>query len=160
MNQWQKAELEIARLIGGCIVEDLVLQYKDIDVVTDLYSYSVKWQSLVAKYDSVLFETHLVDTTNNTTTKGSFPKCEADRYAIKWPDANNKTVWAIFDTTLLKEFIDDGEWKKQYTNSTTSNMNKKDGRTYNSTVMVCVPPSKLINCNAFLTGINTNQYKD
>lgn len=160
MNPWQEAEQQLARLIGGCVVDDLVLQYKDIDVVTENFSYSVKWQSLVYKYNSILFETKLINSSNGNTTVGSFGVCEADRYAIKWVDANNKYVWAIFDTTSLKEIINNGDWAKQYTNRNTARANKADGRVYDSTEMVRIPPNTIINSDAFLIGINTDQYKD
>jgi len=159
MNQWEQAEKDLASLIGGSVTNDLVLQYKDVDVLTKDYTYSVKWQSQVSKYNSILFETHLINTLDNTSMNGSFTSCEADRYAIKWYDNNNKVVWGIFDTQLLKEVIDQGDWKFQYTNTKTNNNNRRERRKYNSTKMVQVPPSSVINSPAYLTGINTAQYK-
>lgn len=159
MNQWEQAEQDLAFLINGDVTTDLALQYKDIDVTTENFTYSVKWQSQVSKYNSILFETLLINTSNNQSMAGSFTSCQADRYAIKWYDNNNKTVWGIFDTLLLKEEINKGDWKVQYTNTRTNNANRRERRTYNSTTMVQVPPSSIINSPAYLTGINTTQYK-
>lgn len=149
--QWEKAEVELASITKGKVVTDLALQYKDIDVVTDNFSYSVKHQTRVLKYNSLLFELTLMDTDNGNTMDGSFIKCEADRYAIKFDD-----VWLMFDTKLLKTFILDQRdtLKQKVTQGWLEDKNKAQGRTYNRGIMVSLTPKQLIDSDAFVWGRN------
>lgn len=151
MSQWEAAEHQLARMVKGVVVTDLTKQYADIDVETDNFSYSVKCQNNVLKYNSILFETLLIDTYNNSSMDGSFLKCEADRYAIKFDN-----TWLLLDTQALKEMLlhKDAKYPVKTTQGWLEDKNKAEGRTYNRAKMLSLTPKQLINSPAFITGTN------
>lgn len=154
--KWEEAEIELARITKGRVVTDLTKQYKDIDIETDSYTYSVKHQTRVRKYNSLLFEVTLIDTDNGDSMDGSFLKCEADRYAIKFED-----TWLMFDTKLLTDYINDNKSTlvKKTTQKYLEDANKASGRKYNRGVMYSLTPKQLINSNAFIWGRNYGDLK-
>lgn len=151
MCKWQEAEHQLANMVKGKVVTELALQYKDIDVITSNYTYSVKHQNKVVEYDSLLFELTLQNTDNGRKMDGSFLKCEAARYAIKFDD-----TWLMFDTNLLKSFILERRdtLKERVTQRWLEDKNKAEGRTYNRGIMVSLNPKDLISSPAYITGYN------
>lgn len=151
MSKWYKAEKELAKLVDGYVTKSKKLQFQDIDVVSPNFTYSCKFQTGVLMYNSILFEMLLEDTTTGNKMAGSFPKCKADRYAIKFDN-----TWLMFGTAKLKEYIASVKdtLVEKTTRSDVESSNKQDGRTYDRGICLSLTPKQLIDSPAFIVGIN------
>lgn len=151
MSDWKKSELDFCKLMekmgGATLIDELALQYVDIDAkLKDGRTVSIKEQTLVSKYNTVLFEYLLVDTDTYDSMDGSFLSCKADLYAITY----DKT-WLILDSKKLKKFVLSGIWSNMRTTTKAELYNKnirkaKHNRTYNYKI----PLDQLLASDAFL----------
>ncbi len=152
MSTWQKAEDTFAKMCKGEVVTDFDMQMADIDVITQHgNTVSVKAQNDCYKYNSVLFEIELQSTcTQFPPMDGSLLKCKADYYVIY---ISCDSVWMMFDTAKLKEFVLNGEHFTRTTTACTEERNRKAGRTYDRGINISIPPKSLLQCDALIKTI-------
>jgi hypothetical protein len=135
-NKWKLAEQSFATYFNGDVVEELELQYKDIDILCKESGKTVSVKDIgdsSKQYGSVLLETTLVNTTNGATSKGSFYKCEADLFAIRlWH--KGRYCWYVTHTSELTKYLEQNSLSEVKTRPETEAKNRARGRYYNGTI--------------------------
>lgn len=151
MSDWKKTELNFCKLVEKCggatLLSDTVNQYKDIDaIMKDGRTVSIKQQTLIKKYNTVLFEYLMIDTSNFNHMDGSLLYCKADLYAI-----NYDNTWLLLDAPKLKKFVLSGCWETMRTNSKAEEYNRNIRKaTYDRTFNYKIPLDSLLKSDAFL----------
>lgn len=145
---WQESESELLHVFndvfqcGGTLVDNLSLQYQDIDAVDRRKNtYSIKNQPSSGKTGNFAFETHLENSTNGNIIDGSFLKCQADYYVI-FREYRNVDWCYIIDTEVVKDMVLNGEYRKVTTRTSTEQASNQ-GRTYDRGHVILTPVQDL-----------------
>lgn len=153
-NHGKKAELDFCKLVekwgGATIVQDLNLQYHDVDVtLRDGRTVSVKDQHSADKFSCFLFEYSQERTCDGAKIRGNLLNCQANLYAIASP-----TTWFIFDAALLKKYILDNSKTFKFIRTTNAvearNRELKGNMCYDRTWNYVVSYEALRKCGALL----------
>lgn len=157
-----EAERLCASQFNGTLVNDLTMQFKDIDVLIpsktkELKTCSVKDQLRGTKkgYDSVQVELLLVDSDSGDSMQGCFYSNDSDYYfwRVWW---KGKERWCIIPSASLKEYIEENKESLNTwgTTNATAQRNKSMGRKYNKSSGVELPLSVMNEIGTWRTVIH------
>lgn len=151
------AEEVAAKQFNGELVEELELQYKDIDLIIPsvkddcTYTVSVKDQtySTGKGFKTVQIELELRDTLTGDTMQGCFYSNESDYYFWR-VIFEGDDIWVIVKSKVLKTYIHNNrdsltQW---HTTENTNRKNKALGRKFNSSRGVTMTIEDLISLGA------------
>lgn len=133
-----EAERLAQRQFGGELVEDLELQYKDIDLIATGQSgrellVSVKDQyGSSKKYGSIQVETWNYDTVLEEGTEGWLPKGECNLYLWRVYTEEMGDTWLMIERNVLLSYIEENKYKLREWQTTrrTEALNRSYGRKY------------------------------
>ena len=106
ITKYETTEMKFIKQFGGERVTDLQQQYKDIDVIRNNKTVSIKDQLFSSnKYGNITLETKL-KTLDGKEMKGCFEVCEADYYGwlISHP-VHKVPCWLVCSVQDLKDFV-------------------------------------------------------
>lgn len=144
MSWKEPYEQKFVKQFGGTLIDDLQMQYADIDVVMDDgVTYSIKHQAISERTGNMSFELKLINDRTGASMKGNYAKCEADMYAIAcWKDGEE--FWFIADTKEVKKFVGMGE--KDWTQKPLGKYAKSSNhdRCFNQAINILVPVKEFV----------------
>lgn len=131
------SEYQFCKQFKCRFVEDLQLQYKDIDAISPKgNSISIKSQEIAVKTGNFSFEFELQDTRTGDKRIGNFLACQADYYAI-----TNGSQWFVFKHSDIVSYINDNKSKitVKHTSEKLEENNRKQGRKYDRGYSYMIP---------------------
>ncbi|XAO54188.1 hypothetical protein [Yersinia phage vB_YenM_P778] len=137
-------ERKFVKQFGGKLINNLTLQYLDIDALRDDVTWSIKDQTRASKISGNLsFELELIDERSGEIMAGNYAACRADKYAIACHWCNDD-YWFIADVSTVKDFVGLGEkdWTKKGLTAYTRSDNV--GRKFTQATNILVPIKALI----------------
>lgn len=103
-----KAEKAFLRQFGGEFVTDLPTQKRDIDVILDGKTISIKHHISSQRTNNLSFELELSKSSSDETKPGNYVTSEASSYAhLIWKD--EQWQWWMVGTEEIKPFVGMGE---------------------------------------------------